>query len=429
MDLLRLIVTTELDGSVRIWDAQSGALLNQLSGHTGSVRYAAWNEDSSRIVTASSDGTARMWDVQSGVEIARLIGHQAAVTHAEWNPSGTRILTASDDGTARIYYVSIDDLLQVACQQSVRNMTEQEWKQYMGAQAYRATCSTPQQVKELPGPTPLPPEKPTLSPTMTPAVTSTPSSKDVQTSSGKIVFVSLQDGNREIYTTNSDGSNLDRLTQTPIDEFQPTWSPNGDQIAFQRGSGAKGEIWIMDVKSRQARILTNGRCPAWSPDGQQIVFVSFQDGNPEIYTIGVNGANMKRLTDHPKGDWFPDWSPDGRRIAFSTFRNGDAQICLMEVDGDKVECLADGDIPVWSPDGRRILFSSRGFCTMDAKGLNTQCSGIYGFHANWSPDGRHILFTDSDGDVGKIYSIGVDGGEKKLVADNAAYDSRPDWKE
>ncbi|MCH7585540.1 MAG: hypothetical protein IH941_10380, partial [Acidobacteria bacterium] len=52
----------------------------------------------------------------------------------------SRILTASGDGTARQWYARMEDLLTAACQQAPRNMTLEEWRQFIGDEPYRPTC-------------------------------------------------------------------------------------------------------------------------------------------------------------------------------------------------------------------------------------------------------------------------------------------------
>jgi TolB protein len=49
--------------------------------------------------------------------------------------------------------------------------------------------------------------------------------------------------------------------------------------------------------------------PSWSPDGQRIAFSSERDGNLEIYVINIDGSGLTRLTDHPGDDSSPAWSP------------------------------------------------------------------------------------------------------------------------
>ena len=97
------IATASDDGTVRIWNAASGAQLGILEGHKGPLNSIALSPDGSRLVTASEDHTARLWDLVSCKAIATLSGHGQAVNSAIFSPKGTRIATTSDDGTLRLY--------------------------------------------------------------------------------------------------------------------------------------------------------------------------------------------------------------------------------------------------------------------------------------------------------------------------------------
>lgn len=134
------IVTASEDGTARVWDAESGVELLVLGTHTAGVSDAAWSEDGTRIVTSGRDGTARIWDAESGAELAVLAGPISAGEDREWRGADVQVITASGDDTARVFYVSMEDLLEIACQRAVRDMTREEWKRYMGVEAYRETC-------------------------------------------------------------------------------------------------------------------------------------------------------------------------------------------------------------------------------------------------------------------------------------------------
>jgi WD40 repeat protein/O-acetyl-ADP-ribose deacetylase (regulator of RNase III) len=147
------IITASKDCTACVWDGQTGVLLNVLAGHMGSVRHVAWNSSGSLVTTASSDSMARVWNAEQGAELAVLSGHSERVRCAIWNPEGARIATVSDDGTVLIWNVSgvteqavhldkldHEGLLEAACQRIVRNMSQEEWRVYMGDEPYRETC-------------------------------------------------------------------------------------------------------------------------------------------------------------------------------------------------------------------------------------------------------------------------------------------------
>ena len=135
------IVTASDDGKAIIWDAVDGTEKHILRGHENSVvNQANWSQDGTHIVTASNDETAIIWDATGGEQVALLEGHDGFVNQAVWDEAGKRIVTASSDGTARIYYVSLEELRQMACQRAVRNMSEAEWERFMGSEPYQETC-------------------------------------------------------------------------------------------------------------------------------------------------------------------------------------------------------------------------------------------------------------------------------------------------
>jgi Tol biopolymer transport system component len=75
-----------------------------------------------------------------------------------------------------------------------------------------------------------------------------------------------------------DGTNQTVLTNSPEDNFAPTWSPDGSKIAFSRvlGEGARRQIYVMDADGRNETPVTDDSSfasePAWSPDGTKIAF-------------------------------------------------------------------------------------------------------------------------------------------------------------
>ena len=176
----------------------------------------------------------------------------------------------------------------------------------------------------------------------------------------QIAFVSDRDGNEDIYVMDTNGKNQRKLTNHPEDEDDPSWSPDGQQIAFERD----WEIYVMDTDGQNPQRLTDNpavdHSPSWSPDGKHIAFVSGSDGKAgdrkaEIYVMDADGRNPRNLTKgHSWGDFDPSWSPDSKRIAFSSFgRNGrKMDIYVMDVDGQNPRQLTNNPLahdyePAW----------------------------------------------------------------------------------
>ena len=134
--------------------------------------------------------------------------------------------------------------------------------------------------------------------------------------------------------------NADRTGEKPLthlSDVQPSWSPNGREIAFSRSENrGLPQIYVMDNRGGNARPISgdhfNDRNPAWSPDARRIAFVHSRVlGQPALYTMNVNGGNRVRLSDC-HADSVPTWSPDGTQIAYSHQPKGMGYRNLFVVD-------------------------------------------------------------------------------------------------
>jgi len=194
-------------------------------------------------------------------------------------------------------------------------------------------------------------------------------------------YVSSQSGNRDIYLQRVDGRAATNLTaDSPADDSEPAFSPDGSQIAF-RSERDGGGIFVMGAAGESLRRITDiGHNPSWSPDGGRIV-VSTQpvDLRPlshheygELWIVDTH-TGVKRLLVKP-GDagpgtdaLQPSWSPNGKRIAFwGLSRNSQRDIWTVDPNAPQprqtiVPVTSDAPTdwnPVWSPDGRYLYFGS-----------------------------------------------------------------------
>ncbi|NJC94762.1 MAG: DUF5050 domain-containing protein [Anaerolineae bacterium] len=126
----------------------------------------------------------------------------------------------------------------------------------------------------------------------------------------QIAFASSRAGDRQLFVMNTDGSNIRQVTDLDHMGGRSAWSPDGTRLAFYRGPAGDHNIYIINTDGTGLVQLTNGGDnlgPSWSPDGDWIAFTSYRDGNNEIYIIHPDGTGLTRLTNNSISDWQPRW--------------------------------------------------------------------------------------------------------------------------
>jgi dipeptidyl aminopeptidase/acylaminoacyl peptidase len=282
-----------------------------------------------------------------------------------------------------------------------------------------------------------------------------------------IAFVSLRDGNREIYVMPVQGENPINLTRNPAQDYAPIWSPDGERIAFISDRNGQPELFVMQMDGTRVTRLREvpgakvyGE-PSWSPDGQQLAVQLILEypftAQPysQIYLLAADGSGAFALTqtEFPLSDLEPKWSPVGDRIASRTlgivqaFSGG-----ITQGEPEQVRLsrgLAKVGTLEWSPDGSHLVyFVSCQYCMDDqdltptlhlieAEGDNPQVlvsfedQDLYGVGLSWSPDGRQLLLLASEVHSGTqfLYLISVDDSHMRRLADLPAdrMESVPDW--
>jgi serine/threonine protein kinase len=194
----------------------------------------------------------------------------------------------------------------------------------------------------------------------------------------------------------STGERQTRLMASTAPDWNPSFSPNGERVAFASARSGGVEIWVADADGGRLLRLTSlgsdgvAAAPRWSPDGESIAFEAGSDApvDRDVYVVRASGGAPRRVTTSPSLDILPSWSRDGRFIYFASDRSGQWQVWKVGSDGEEA--------------GSARQVSRRG-----------------GFAPTESADGRHVYYCEqrsgSMAPANSLWRIPVAGGEEELV--------------
>lgn len=136
--------------------------------------------------------------------------------------------------------------------------------------------------------------------------------------SSKILFATFINGIPQLASINLDGSGYFQITNLPFLRGRSDWSPDGNLIVTYSGKPWERELFIMNSDGSNLKQLSpsggNSQGPSFSPDGQWVAFTAYFDsiGNNngcEIYIIRIDGSQLRKLTNNSYCDWQPRWGP------------------------------------------------------------------------------------------------------------------------
>lgn len=253
---------------------------------------------------------------------------------------------------------------------------------------------------------------------------------------------------------NADGTGYKQLTTYQTVDRVPSWSPDGKKIVFNREVNDKNlnlnfnlALFVMNLDGSDLKQLTDATIsvgsPSWSPDGNRIAFTyrAVEGGKAGIAVINPYGKDLKFLTDSFEVE--PVWSPDGTKIAYEVHKPiasniSTSALYIMNSDGSgqkrltDTKDIADTTSPSWSPDGKRIVFDCLAVCVINVDGSGLATLERDGLHPSWSPDGQYIVYYWSDPwcilcpGSGQLWIMRADGSQQTKLT-NGPVDQNPVW--
>jgi len=97
----KIVASGSMGGKVRLWDAETKEVLARWTGHADTVESLCWSVDGEQVVSGSNDGMIRVWDVESGDTVLGPIetGHES-LSAVIYSPDTTKIATGGWEETA-----------------------------------------------------------------------------------------------------------------------------------------------------------------------------------------------------------------------------------------------------------------------------------------------------------------------------------------
>jgi hypothetical protein len=165
------------------------------------------------------------------------------------------------------------------------------------------------------------------------------------------------------------GGLLERISVAPDVPLAPSWSPDGNAIVFSGIEGNSRDIFLLDMKTRAVRNLTNDaeydEAPVFSPDGKWIYYSKIVGGFSKIVRLPVEDPSKnEQVTWGDSNDEDPSFSPDGKRIYYASSRGGIFNIYGQDLATGEISQYTDvigaalGPAAFTGPDGQeKIVFS------------------------------------------------------------------------
>jgi TolB protein len=266
--------------------------------------------------------------------------------------------------------------------------------------------------------------------------------------STRIAYVSVDGGppnqRYQLLLADSDGENLRTILESPQPILSPTWSADGEWLAYVSFETHASAVYVQRVRTGERRMVSaragiNG-APAFSPDGRKLaITLSGSSGNPDIYVLDLATQGLTRITEDLAIDTEAAWSADGRFLFFTSDRAGGPQVYRVAAQGGEQARRLTFGVPYAarprvSPDGSQLAMVVRdgsgyhiAVQDLGSGQMRVLTRGSLDESPSFAPNGAQIIYASRERGQGVLAAVSADGQvSQRLKADRGEV-REPAW--
>jgi Tol biopolymer transport system component/DNA-binding winged helix-turn-helix (wHTH) protein len=410
------VYTLRTASSVNVTNNGAGAADPSFSSDGALIAFTSWRDGNAEIYVMRADGS----------NVRRLTTHPAFDNYPVFSPDGTQIAFQSNrhDEHVEVYLQNLDDSTppkRLTKSSSLTGLLPKCWSPDGTRMLVYTNRNGNSQIAEI-DVDPFPRQ-------LVLSAAADLSFPRVSSDGNRLLYEArLPDRSLELRITELDTKRTSRLFKTEPDyptgvHLAAAWSFDDSLIAFSARANGNSEIFTINSNGSGLQNVTNNplldTSPAFSPDGREIVFSRDTFGQAQLYRMDVDGSGQRRVTDRAGYEMSPAFSPDGARLAFAADRDSRGlDIVLLELKrpGDETMLVAQrrqDTLPSFSPDGRRMAFIAASDGNPEIYVINTDGTGLFRVtrtrEAETAPqfarDGHHIVFSSNRAGRFAVYQI------------------------